>query len=493
MELERLRQAQSVDGAMKVLMLLWKAALQRLRPTSSSLLAIAWIVSPSYGAIRGSVATTSGDAPTSSGIVVQLWMLNALTQVYEFKESQGAGSWNSYRFSFNNVNRGTYKLACQDLSGTYAVQYAGGSPYFDDADTVAVDSQSHEVTANFALAEGKMLSGSVRNEAGQPLAHIDLSIFAVEEGGLKRYVTGFPTDMNGDWKIGVPAGIYVILFKDLFDDGFHYAAQWFDNAASEESASFIDVSATLTSVTGIDAVLKLGRRVSGAVFDRHGAPIKGLFVTALSFDNFVSSWETVFVTKTGAGGEFSAILPAGQYRFFFQEGSMLFEHEYWDNSQALDDSAVIDLINSDIGGLDVQMDYSPLALWAFRHGLDPLVDAGGWLRGDADHDGYSNFEEFAFGTDPNNAASGYPYFLRTAGSTLSLSALVNTNTSTAYSLTYELQECSDLVKEAWLTSPKDLSPTADEAPAGYTRIGVSLPTLLNQKQFYRVRAAISPQ
>jgi len=478
---------------MNNLMFLRSASLEWRRLTTSLLFVLAWMVPSSYAAIRGSVTTTSHDAPTSSGIVVQLWMLNSLTQVYEFKDSQGVGSWNLYQFSFNNQSPGTYKLACQDLSGKCAVQYAGGRPYFDDADTVTVESESQDVTANFALDEGKMLSGSVRDEAGHPLAHIDLSILSVEESGLTRYVTGFPTDMNGDWKIGLPAGIYVVLFKDLFDDGIHYAAQWYDNAASERSANYIDISGTSPSVAGIDAMLKPGHTVSGIVSDAHGTPIKGLFVTALSFDHSSSSWETLFVTKTDANGEYSATLPIGQYRFFFKEGSMLFEHEYWDNSADLTNSAVINLVSSDVSGINVQMDYSPLALWAFHYGLDPLVDAGGWLQGDADHDGYSNFHEFAFGTNPTNGASGYPYFLRNMDSALLISALVNTNTSTAYLLGYELQENSDLGHEPWLTSPTDASPTTDQAPAGYTRMGISLPTSAIKNQLFRTKATISPQ
>jgi len=457
------------------------------------------MLSLSHGAtIQGSVTTAQNETPTSSEMVIQLWMLNSLTQVYEFKESRGIGPWDSYQFNFSNLTSGRYKIACQDLSGKYALQYFGGSPFFDEAEQVSLDGESQTTTANFAVTEGRMLAGNVvSNESGAPLAHIDLSVFAVLEGGLRRYVTGFPTQGDGKWKIGLPEGIYVLLFKDLFDDdGIDYAAQWFDEAVSEGSATEINATGSVNTVVGLNTVMTRGCTISGTVLDAHGSPIKGLFVTALTFDNSLSSWEPVFVTKTGVDGDYSAILPTGQYRFFFEESSMLFEHEYWDNSPSLADSATIDLSVSDtndVVGIDVQMDYSPLALWGFQFGLNPLADVGGWLGEDTDRDGYSNLHEFAFGTDPTSAASGYPFLVRSTNAALSISALVNTNVSSAYSLQYELQEQSDLRSGAWLSSQVEPTVEVGQEPAGYTRLGISLPFLSIPKQFFRTKAMISPQ
>jgi hypothetical protein len=74
---------------------------------------------------------------------------------------------------------------------------------------------------------------------------MDISILALEEkNNLRLYVTGLPTDENGKWRVGLPAGKYIVLFKDLRDSSTPYAAQWYANALSEESATIVDLNST---------------------------------------------------------------------------------------------------------------------------------------------------------------------------------------------------------------------------------------------------------
>jgi ribosomal protein S11 len=92
---------------------------------------------------------------------------------------------------------------------------------------------------------------------------MSISVLALEKNNQRLYITGLPTDENGEWLVGLPAGKYIVLFKDLRDSSNPYAAQWYGNSVSEESATTVDLTKSITENKNINAVLKQGFALRG--------------------------------------------------------------------------------------------------------------------------------------------------------------------------------------------------------------------------------------
>ena len=124
---------------------------------------------------------------------------------------------------------------------------------------------------------------------------------------------------------------------------------------------------------------------------------------------------------------------------------------------------------------------TPYDTWAAGFPSATLTDK----NADFDNDGFSNFQEFAFGTDPTvgNAAlvsSG------TSGSNLTITALQRTAGATSGISSYTLETRSDLTTGTWLSSGVTAvngTPVGDYTPVTYTvpRAGT--------RGFYRLLAA----
>jgi hypothetical protein len=213
--------------------------------------------------IQGAISSKSGSDRSAGEFVIQLRKLNPETGVFLYLTSIGVGPETNYNYSFNDLETGAYQLNCQDLSGAFAHQYYGGSSFQEKAKQVKLTGIAQVSKVNFQLADGRALGGRLVDQIGNPVPNMSISVLALEKNNQRLYITGLPTDENGEWLVGLPAGKYIVLFKDLRDSSNPYAAQWYGNSVSEESATTVDLTKSITENKNINAVLKQGFALRG--------------------------------------------------------------------------------------------------------------------------------------------------------------------------------------------------------------------------------------
>jgi len=127
----------------------------------------------------------------------------------------------------------------------------------------------------------------------------------------------------------------------------------------------------------------------------------------------------------------------------------------------------------------------PYDRWVQGHSLDPWGSGG--PEADPDGDGWTNFHEYALGGNLVTPGS-FPLTVAGEGGNFVLEWLQRTDDS----VTYTLQECTDLATGSWAASPATVGPASGSAPpAGYQRMRMAVPA--TSRKFYRVQAAMPPR
>lgn len=139
------------------------------------------------------------------------------------------------------------------------------------------------------------IAGIVTNEAGEPLESICVYAYRGD-----YWSTEDTTDENGAFVLDWLLGAYDVLFRDC-DYPRTYAAEWYDDAATREAATPVEVTAGQT--TTANAVLAVGGTVTGTVTDMDGAAISDLCVLATGPDG--DAWSTTDADGTYSLGGFS--------------------------------------------------------------------------------------------------------------------------------------------------------------------------------------------
>ena len=329
------------------------------------------LLSSDAAVIQGTLSSKSGADLSAGQFVIQLRKLNPETNVFLFQDTATADAGTGYRYEFSNLEPGSYLLTLQDLAGVFALQYYGGGSFYDSAKVLKISGKSSLGRADFSLSPGRTLGGRVVDIQSRPVAGIDISVLALE-GRERRYITGLPTDENGEWRIGLPAGSYLVLFKDLRDDANAIAAQWYAGSVSEDSAQPVDLLGGTNSRLNINGILERGRQVRGVVSDPAGNPMKGVYVTALWRNPVSGGFEIALTTLTGQNqtedgrrGDFSLVLPNGEYVLYFEEESDKYRSQYWKNASSLNSATILRIDQGDVTGLQVQM--------AFKQAAKPLT------------------------------------------------------------------------------------------------------------------------
>lgn len=154
---------------------------------------------------------------------------------------------------------GEYVVSFTDCIGEYADQWYDDASVVEDADPVTVpeDEVVPDVDAQLVqVADFGTISGTVTNEAGDPLPFMCVVAFPTEGG-----IPGFgETDSNGSYLVrglGDPDNPtdefeYYLTFMDC--SGFYGSENW-DNKVGSQEPDSIMVSA-LNDLTGYDAVLQ---------------------------------------------------------------------------------------------------------------------------------------------------------------------------------------------------------------------------------------------
>jgi hypothetical protein len=459
---------------------------------ASTLLGFFGVASSWSSVIRGSI--THNGLPINHSLEVQLWQLNPETLIYD---NVGQTTYNPAlgQYEFTNLGDGFYHVHVLDLTGVYAAEIYQDAYKEDEATTVKIEGGVTQIDpVDIALEPGATISGQVQG-AGAPLAGIAVGVVEMTDPQDLQLTSGgfyINTDSSGEFKLGLRPGTYTVVFWDYSENPV-WATQLFSNTIAHEWATPIVLASVGQHVTNVNATLQPGYEVSGQVTDTNGMALAGVFASFEVYDPNRGEWATTVSKRTGPDGFYAINFPPGEYRVKFEDDSLLYEQEYWFDAAEPNSATPINVVAASVSGIDAQLEYTPLARWAFGYGLNPFANVAGWLKDDPDSDGYDNSREFAFGTDPTDGSSGFEYlFGPVVSSTVSISALVETNLSTAYWLEYQLQQRSNLGSGSWIPSPITPTPVPGPSIPGYLRVGITVPTRPDPMLFFRTRATIHP-
>lgn len=249
-------------------------------------------------AVRGGINATLAPGGTIRGTVTSAATGLPLSGISVSASGQGGGdsditdAGGSYELS--GLGSGSYTVAAGPFSGSNNLVRA--------TRTAAVAAPEATVGVDFALAAGATLSGTVTGPGGAPLSSITVYI-SNEDGSFQNY---YNTNAAGVYSaVGLPGGDYRVLFRPS-----SYIPEAYDDHPNFSQADRIAVP-TQGTVTGIDAELAPGSRVSGRVTDAAtGLPIDDIFVEVLDLEG--GRVETAFTQPDGTY-QTPATLASGDY------------------------------------------------------------------------------------------------------------------------------------------------------------------------------------
>ena len=290
------------------------------------------------GAITGTVT----DAGTHVGIGL------ATVNVYDgqgtFVASTTTGSGGTYRVT--GLAAGNYRLQFTDTG--YASQYYNGQATLASADQVSVTAGATGSGIDAALHQGSSISGTVTDTStGQPVASAVVEILD-QHGAFVRLAF---TDSQGNYSVGgLASGSYEVEFNDY---GV-YVAQYYNASSTLQGAAAVDISDG-QAVTGIDAALDPGARITGRVTDATtGKPISGLQVYLAN-----PQGQGVASGATGADGTYTiaGVTPGPYVVGFGRTGvSPNYVPQYYDGQSGLGSARVVTATDGQTtSGIDAAM------------------------------------------------------------------------------------------------------------------------------------------
>lgn len=175
-------------------------------------------------------------------------------------------------------------------------------------------------------AEGATVTGRVSSSTGAPLA--GKTVAAYDANGVERERN--TTDGAGLYTLTVAAGRYRLLAYDVLGA---YATEFFQGADSFESTALVQVtdSAAFTA----NFTLREGAVVGGRVLTANG-PLASALVEAYNLSGTRRG-----STTANAAGEYSLVLPAGEYKLFAYDANGFFAGEFHVDTRAFSEAVPV--------------------------------------------------------------------------------------------------------------------------------------------------------
>lgn len=214
------------------------------------------------------------------------------------------------------VPSGTYRLMFggSRTSGVISRWYNGGAGAtgFNQASDVTV-AGGGSMAIDMTLATGLTISGRVTDGSGNGIAFVGVGAF---QGGSSAaccsWLAGTGTDPNGNYTLVVPSGTYRVSFFPPLRSA--YTSQWWDGSST--GVSRFDQAADIVvnaSVSGKNATLASGRRITGRVTDAAGNAVPNAFVGAFSGGS-ASCCTWLAGAPTDGSGRYTLVVTNGTYR-----------------------------------------------------------------------------------------------------------------------------------------------------------------------------------
>ena len=299
------------------------------------------------GTITGTLTDESGE-PLPEGCV------DAFDADGHYADGDGTDASGAFRLS---VGGGDYALRFTDCgSGGYATEWYSDKPTEETADVVSVAEGAETSGIDAALAVGGAITGTVTDDAGDPLEQPCVS--AVDPTG--EWVGDDLGDSLGRYRIeGLAAGAYKLRFSECWYDATH-APEYYDDKPTLEVADVVAVTDG-QEVGAVDAQLAVGGVVSGRVTDASGLPIEGVEVAV-----YGSEWGSY--AETDQDGTYRAGgLPMGEYTVSFywcESGGGCVDEVYDDQTGWETGTPVLVTAGGETGGIDAVLEFRSLLLSA---------------------------------------------------------------------------------------------------------------------------------
>jgi hypothetical protein len=241
---------------------------------------------------------------------------NVYVYAYDFATGayrSSAATNESGSYILGNLPAGQHKVYFVPDNWTYpdlTGEWYNNQPNEVDANPVTVTTGAITANINAALETAARITGRVtRASDGAPLQGVYVTAVTAESNSWMRQVM---TDENGVYTLtGLAAGTWKVYFQG----GADYIDQWYQDQLYFDTANVLTLTQGQT-LSGIDAVLVQGGKISGTVTDAAThTPQENIFVSV--FDPIAQSFPQS--TYTGPDGTYTlSRLPAGQYQVRFE-------------------------------------------------------------------------------------------------------------------------------------------------------------------------------
>lgn len=207
-------------------------------------------------------------------------------------------------YSLGGLRPGEYIASARPTAGSPLVQeYWNNQPDAASATRFTLTSAT-TFTADFELAAGAVVSGTVTGPSNAALEDIQVTVYKLDAADYWRQAFQTTTDGSGDYSVqGLDPGEYVVRFSDV---GGTYGQRYWDGESDRVSATRLTLDLGDTE-SGIDATLVPGGTVAGTVTQTAGGatvPSNGGFVEVFIRDA-AGDWESVGSKQTDANGNYS--------------------------------------------------------------------------------------------------------------------------------------------------------------------------------------------
>ena len=290
--------------------------------TFLSLLLCLLAVPAEAAVVRGLV--TTGNNIALSGKTAEAWRLDGPNWVRQaFATSDAAGA-----YTLANLPAGSYRVLAYDNAGEYATSFYTNAESFDVTPVISLEVTS-QVTADFVLPVGAILSGAVTTNAG-PLAGAIVEAYNLS--GTRRGTA--TTNASGQYSIVLPTGEYKIF---VYDPNGFWAGEFGGNVRAFADAGVVRMNAP--SGLTLPFALDQAARASGRVVDADtAAPLAGKTVYL-----YTAPGSLVTTATTATDGSFGFNVGPGSYRFVAGDPSHVYAPVFYAASRSFANSDVVTL------------------------------------------------------------------------------------------------------------------------------------------------------
>lgn len=217
---------------------------------------------------------------------------------------------------------GHYRLGFGDgnYPPLYLPEYYDNVTDFDAATTISVTRDVTITNINAQLAEYGKLRGRVTDPAGAPLPEVDVHLYGfIPAANQWLELPGTRTNEDGDYEFtSLEAGGYRLKFSmDLYSPA-PYAPEFYDNAATLESATTVTVTNGVV-VDNLNAQLQPYGQITGRVTNVTGQPLPATDILVYEYLPESAAWNHFTVVYPSATGHYTVTgLNNGSYTLEFR-------------------------------------------------------------------------------------------------------------------------------------------------------------------------------